>query len=193
LLDFEDEAAGVNGVEAAAGDEEAVALVDGNAVGERGEFAGAQRGFELGAGDAVLEAGDDGGAWRGLGDEPVFGLGFAGKSGRFAGGRMDLEGHALAGVEPFDEDGETLRGFPGRAHDGGGFGFEKVAQRAAGPRAAGDLRLGLGAVNDFPAFADDGAGWERTMEDGLERAAAPDAFLIEGNKAQELGDGGHGH
>ena len=77
LLDFVDEKAGADGVEASGGDEEAIAgarmedvdEVGGGAIGE-----GCEEGL---AGDTGVEASVDFGSGFGMGDEPHFGFRFA--------------------------------------------------------------------------------------------------------------------
>ena len=77
---------------------------------------------------------------------------------------MHLKAEALAAIEPLDEDGKGAVGGPAGAHDIGGVPREEGAQGLAGMRAGRDHGLGLGAVDDFPALADGGAGGEAAAE-----------------------------
>lgn len=190
LLDFDDEVAGADGVDAAAGDEDEIAGGDGDAMDCGVGGAGLDGGLKRGAGDAVTKAGEDAFAAIVFEDVPHLGLGLAAKGLGGVSGGMDLEGEAFACIEEFEEEGETggLRG--GLAEDGGAMGGPEVVESEAIEGASLDDALGLGAVDDFPGFANGlGARREGFAEGGLEAAAAPDARHEDGFE----GDGGEPH
>ena len=113
LLDLVNEEACADGVEAAGGDEEAIAgarmegvdEVGGGAVGE-----GCEEGL---AGDTGVEASVDFGSGFGMGDEPHFGFGFAVEFGGEVLWGMDLKAEILAGVQDLHEQRETGGGMGG--------------------------------------------------------------------------------
>lgn len=113
LLDFVDQEASADGVEASGGDEEAIAgarmedvdEVGGGAIGE-----GCEEGL---TGDAGVEASVDFGSGLGVGDEPHFGFGFAVEFGREVLWGVDLKAEVLASVEDLHEKGETVGGMGG--------------------------------------------------------------------------------
>ncbi len=88
LLHLDDDVAFTNGVEASAGDEDAVAALDVDGVEGLLHAAVAEEDFKLVTGDAFLEAGVDVGAGQGIGEVPHLGLGLAvrGPGAMWAGG-----------------------------------------------------------------------------------------------------------
>jgi hypothetical protein len=113
LLDLVNEEAGADGVEAAGGDEKAIAgarmedvdEVGGGAIGE-----GCEEGL---AGDTGVEASVDFGSGFGMGDEPHFGFGFAVELGSEVLWGMDLKAEILAGVQDLHEQREPGGGMGG--------------------------------------------------------------------------------
>ena len=189
LLDFDDEVAFADGVKASAGDEDAVAIVRGEdvktffnrAAGEifRERFAVCARG----------ESGVDAAPWVAGEEIPDFGFGFAAELRGDGGGRMDLDGEAVAGVEEFAEQGKTRAGVGvTRAEDFEAVIGPEIVQGASAVGAIGDEALGFGAVDDLPSLADRLVAGESASEACREFVAAPDAFLVEGSE----GDGTHG-
>jgi hypothetical protein len=94
---------------AAAGDEKAVAGARMDDVDDFGERAVLQRGIELSAGDALFEPGVDFGTRIGMGDEPHFGLRVATELGSTMGGRMNLDGEIIAGIEDLHQQRKAGR------------------------------------------------------------------------------------
>ena len=101
LLDFEDDEAGADGVDASAGEEHGIALGDVDAVEAIGDGAVGNFAFELGAGDALTEADVERGAGFGLGDEPEFGLGLAAEGSGLGGGGGGPGGRVCPGHRGF--------------------------------------------------------------------------------------------
>ena len=189
LLDFDDEVALADGVEASAGDEDAVAVVGGKDVEALLDFAVAELLFERFAGRAGGESGVDAAAGVAGEEIPDFGFGFTAELRGEVGGRVHLDGKSVAGVEEFAEERKTRAGIGvAGAEDFGAVVGPEFVEGAALVRAGGDHALGFGAVGDFPGFADGLVAGEGAAEAGGELAAAPDAFLVDGGED----DGAHG-
>ena len=189
LLDFHDEVAFADGVEASAGDEDAVTLAGGKDVEAFFDGAIAEFFLERCAGGAGGESGVDAAAGIAGEEIPHFGLGLAAELRGEIGGRVDLHGEAVAGVKEFAEQREARAG--GRvagAEDFGAVVGPEVVEGASAVGAGGDDALGFGAVYNFPSFADGLVAGQGAGELRRESAAAPEAFLVEGGE----GDGTHG-
>ena len=106
LLDLEDDEAFADGVESAAGDEEAVAGLGFDDVDDVGDGSVSQCLFERWTIRAFPESDVELGPGIGVGDEPHFGFGFAPELGRDGLGWVDLDGQVLAGVEDLHQQGE---------------------------------------------------------------------------------------
>lgn len=188
LLDFEDEAAGVDGVDESAGDEDGVAGVDVEAV-EKLAGGALGDGFGIGGGiDAGFEAGVDAGAGVGVKDVPAFGFGFAAEAGGGVVVRMDLDAEFLVGVDEFDEEGKAGGGDAG-AEEVGAPGGDGLSERGSGEGAVGDGGHAVGAVGDFPGFGVD-AGREIAVEVVRDAVAAPEVVFVGRLEEEGIGHGG---
>ena len=192
LLDLEDQVAAVDRVQLPAAYQNRIARGDREAMDALLQRArGEGRGKGL-ARDAAAQAHDEVRARLALGQIPVLSLRLPPELASHGGGRVDLQAQPFAAIEPLDQNRERPRGRPSRPHHPRRIRRDYRAQGLAVPRPADDPRLGLGAVDQFPAFADRPvAGGQRAAQRGGEGAATPDAFLIEPG-AEEKGGRGWG-
>jgi DNA segregation ATPase FtsK/SpoIIIE, S-DNA-T family len=174
-LDFDDEQSGVDGVETAGWDEEDIAVFNWESVEALFELGGLQSGFKLRTRYAAFQTGNQMGVGCGFEDVPHFGFGFAFQTGRDGGRWVDLERETVAGVEELDEKGKTGQVAGIGAEELRAEGFDQLMQCFAGQGAVEDDALGIGAVADFPAFADVLAGGDVFAVAG-EGVAAPDSL-----------------
>lgn len=189
LLDFVDEEAGTDGVEAAGGDEDGVAGDGEKGVDVIGDGAVGDGVFEVGTGGAVFEADVEACAGIAIGDVPHFGFGLAVEGRGEVGGWVDLDGEVVAGVEDFDEDGKAGVLAVAIAEEFRAVVEPEVVEGFSGEGAVVDDGVFVGAVDDFPGFAvGEVRGGEGAVIDAFEFASAPDAVHVD----RVEGDGKHG-
>ena len=111
-------------------------------------------------------------------DVPVLGLGLAAQGGGHLSRRVHLEAQAVRAVQPLHEDREGPLHVPLRTHELRTVAQDELAQGRAAEAAATDPGLGLGPVDDLPAFADRRSRREIAAEQGFEAATAPHPFLV---------------
>ena len=189
LLDFHDEVALADGVEASARNEDAVTFVRGQHVEAVFHRAAGEFFFEGCARGARGQSGVDAAARIAGQKIPDLGFGFASELWGDVGRRVHLHGKAIAGIEEFAKQRETRAGLRvARSENFGPVVGPKFVERLAAEQSVGDDALCFLAVDHFPGLADRLAAGEGTAEARREFAAAPDAFLVEGNE----GNGIHG-
>lgn len=206
LLDFEQHDARAEGVDASRWDEENVAAFGGDAVEKVGDVALFECVGEFLARDAAFESEINFGIRRGVGDPPHFGFGFAAEFRRDGGGRVDLDGKFIAGVKPFDQNGEWLVGrLEGWRRERFwilGFRFwvrsaeyffrvmvEQPAERFVGVTTVGDETAIGGAVHKLPRLADGLIRRKRFVKEPFQFASAPEPLLEDGVKFQWIKHG----
>jgi hypothetical protein len=109
LLDFENDEARADGMDAPAGQEHGVAGFDLNPMEAVSDGSGLDLLRELVASDTAFQADIKLGPGRGIGDVPHLGFGFAAEFGGLFRWRMDLEGELFLGVEDFDQERKPFR------------------------------------------------------------------------------------
>ena len=184
LLDFDNDIARADGMEASAGDEDAVAGFHRDSVERFLDAAGPQEVFEFFPGHAFFESGVDGGTGLGIGEIPHLRLGFPAQGGSDTRRRMDLDGEPLAGVEDLDQDGKMRRRMVGvgRAEDVLAVRGPEFVQGQSPQQAVVHDALGVLPIHNLPGFPDGGTLRQGFAIEGLEAAAAPDALHGEGFK-----------
>ena len=130
------------------------------------------------ASNTATQAGNQHCVRRGVEDVPHFGFGFAAELCGNGGRRMDLKREPLASVEQFDEEWKAVAPAIG-AEQLRAVLLDELVECLAGRGAVGDDGLGVGAVADFPSFADAFAGGDGFSVPG-EGVTAPDAFDEDG-------------
>ena len=153
LLDFKQDNAGAQGVDAAAGKEHGVAGFDRDAMETVGDGLVGEVFEEFVACDTVFEADKEFGAGIGVGDVPHFSFWFTTEFGGAMSGRMDLKGEFFPGIEDFNEEREAGLSGMGVAEEIAGVMFHEPAEAAAGQVAVGNDAFVAGTVADFPGFA----------------------------------------
>ena len=128
--------------------------------------------------DAIFEAHDEGSFGLGVGDIPIFGLGLAAQLRGNGGGRVHLQAEAFLAIEPFYENREGAGGVRVRPQDRIGVFAEQIAEGHACKIAPCHHRLRVLAIHNLPAFPDDLALGQLTLQTVSQIAATPDPFHI---------------
>ena len=163
---------------APAGDKDRVASGDGDFVEETRDVTALECRFESLLRRPILKARVQRGIGIGVEQVPHFRFGFAMELGGFVGGRMDLDGERVSGVENLGKQREARalgQSFP---KDGIAHIHPKLMEARAREVAVVDDTLDVLPIHNLPAFADGAVSGERALKLGLHFAPAPDAVHV---------------